>query len=157
MNLEQPRFVDAKPLMLAGLDRRYTMATAGEIPALWDEFGPHIGNVPHQVGSVCYGVSNHMFDGGDAFRYMAAVEVSEITGLPDDFAGLRLPAQRYAVFPHHEHVSKIKETIGKIWGDWVPNSGHEPAYLPGFFERYSEDFDPEVAVGEVEIWVPVKS
>ena len=134
-NLEPPRFVDAKPLFIAGIERAYKFENKGEIPDQWKSFVPHIGNIPGQVGWVAYGVCNDM-DGG--FRYLTGVEVGDLSGLPDAFTGTRLPAQRYAVFPYREHVSKMSRTIDAIWKKWMPQSGHEASLSPLFFERYGE-------------------
>jgi AraC family transcriptional regulator len=152
-----PRLVDAKPMMIAGLRERITVETWDKIDKLWWRFAPHIGHVPGQVGArVAYGV---VTDGADGIDYLAGVEVTDASGLPDGFADVRLPAQRYAVFAHEGHVSKLKDTMTAIW-EWLPQSGHEHARTagaPAFFERYGEEFDPQTGMGGIEVWVPIKS
>ena len=149
-NLEPPRFVDAKPLFIAGIDRGYKFENKEEIPDQWKRFVPRIGYIPGQVGRIAYGVCSDM-DGG--FRYLTGVEVGDVSGLPDDFTGTRLPAQRYAIFPHREHVSTMSKTIDAIWKKWMPESGHEASLSPLFFERYGEGFDAQTGMGDIEIWV----
>lgn len=155
--VEPPRFETKGPIVFAGLEQRYTFDTMGRIPELWGQFGPSIGKVPTQVGMEAYGLSDSSFDGGNSFRYIAAVEVTEVSGLPDNFAARRIPSQKYAIFPHRGHVSTICETIDAIWNQWLPGSGCEPTYLPTFIEYYDKDFDPHNPVGHVEIWFPIKS
>src|SRR5262245_31043259 len=46
--LESPRFVTGKALLVAGLSERYDCESSKGIPAQWQRFGPHIGNVPGQ-------------------------------------------------------------------------------------------------------------
>jgi AraC family transcriptional regulator len=65
------------------------------------------------------------------------------------------------VFPHHEHVSKLRSTVETISNEWLPRSGYEvvwpPDGIPNFFERYGEAFDPGTGRGDVEVWIPIKS
>ena len=111
------------------------------------------------MGRVAYGVVLSLSKDGSC-DYVAGVEVSDLSQLPSEFARLSIPAQRYAIFAHHEHVSKLGETIGAIWSKWLPGSGLEPAHdprgTPEFFERYGEGFSPREGKGDVEVWVPVK-
>jgi AraC family transcriptional regulator len=69
---------------------------------------------------------------------------------------VRIPAQRYAVFSHRDHVSRIRAAFYTIWNRWLPASNHEHADAPDF-ERYDERFDPRTGTGTVEIWLPVRS
>ena len=146
-------------MVLAGLGRVLTWSEMGEIPRLWNEFGPRIGSVPGEVGEAAYGVNlAPPADGGD-FGYMAAVEVSDPAVVPADLSTLSVPAKRYAVFPHRGHVTELTRTIGAIMSEWLPQSGHRsPEVGPGgmvFLERYSEQFDPETGRGGMEVWMPI--
>jgi AraC family transcriptional regulator len=157
VELETPRFEDGKPLLIAGLRERLT-DNADNIPALWQRFVPYIGNVPGQLGHIAYGVT--LFKGGancDCEYYLAGVEVSDFSGLPAELNPLRIPEHKYAVFPHLEHVSRIWNTIDAIGRKWLPTSGYEIASdAPGFFERYSEEFNPQTGTGSMEVWMPIK-
>jgi AraC family transcriptional regulator len=157
VDLEIPRFENGRPLLIAGLRERLT-DDAGNIPALWQRFVPYIGNVPGQAGHIAYGVSLFKGDGSCGCEYyLAGVEVSDFSGLPGEFSHLRIPAHKYAVFPHREHVSRLWNTIDAIGRKWLPNSGHEIATdARGFFERYSEDFNPQTGMGGMEVWMPIK-
>ena len=153
--LAPPRFEQGKALLVAGLGERYTWETSKGIPSQWQRFQSYLSNIPGQVGSVAYGVCCNGDDHGN-YDYIAAVEVASFSELPAEFARLRIPERRYAVFAHKEHVSTIRRTIATIWNRWVPESGHEVADAPSF-ERYGEDFDPSRGTGPIEIWVPLKS
>jgi AraC family transcriptional regulator len=157
VELETPRFEDGKLLLIAGLRERLT-DDAVNIPALWQRFVPYIGNVPGQVGHIAYGVSLFKGDGSCGCEYyLAGVEVSDFSRLPDELSQLRIPAHKYAVFPHLEHVSRLWNTIDAIGRKWLPNSGYEVAAdAPGFFERYGENFDPQTGTGGMEVWMPIK-
>jgi AraC family transcriptional regulator len=153
--LEPPRFEYGKPLLVAGLGERYSCETSKAIPAQWQRLAPHIGNIPGQVGGTTYGVCCNGDDEGN-FDYITGVEVADFSDLPVSFSRVRIPAQRYAVFSHREHVSTIRRAVNTIWSKWLPESGHEVADAPNF-ERYGEAFDPHTGSGGLEIWIPIKA
>jgi AraC family transcriptional regulator len=105
------------------------------------------------VGRAAYGVICNTDDAGNA-DYIAGVEVSDFSGIPGDWARLRIPEQRYAVFTHNDHVAAIRHTWMAIFNKWLPESGYRPTGGPEF-ERYGEDFDPATGRGGIEIWIPV--
>jgi AraC family transcriptional regulator len=158
--LEAPRFEDGKPVLIAGLSSCFTTETMNDIPAQWQRFASYIGNIPGQVGGVAYGVCFNASKGSIGVEYLSGVEVSGASGLPGEFRVVSIPEQRYAVFAHREHVSRLRETLEAIGLKWLPEWG-EPitgggAGAPDFFERYSEEFDPRSGMGGMEVWVPVK-
>lgn len=155
--LESPRFVDEQSRIIAGLRGHYTRETMKDIPSLWERFVPYLGKIPGQVGGVAYGVC---FPSSDGFDYLSGVEVLSGSGLPEGFSVVTMPVQRYAVFAHRGHVSKLHETCDSIEREWLPKSQYAFAHgmpgAPGFFERYGEKFDPHAGSGDVEVWVPIK-
>lgn len=153
--LEQPRFETLKEMLVAGLSERCHMESGATIPALWQRFNQYYGHVPGQVGDVAYGVCHNSDDAGH-FDYMAGVEVRDFSDPPPDFARVRIPARKYAVFAHRGHVSTIRQTMTAIWTKWLPESGHDVADAP-MFERYDSKFDPHTGEGGFEIWLPIKS
>jgi AraC family transcriptional regulator len=80
-NLESPRFENGKPLLIVGLSERYNWETNVGIPAQWQRFGPHIGNIPGQVADVGYGVCCNSDEAGN-FDYICGVEVSDFSEVP---------------------------------------------------------------------------
>jgi AraC family transcriptional regulator len=153
VKLEPPRFEKGKLMLIAGLSERYSYETCASIPSQWQRFVPYIGNIPGQVGNVAYGVRSNSDDAGN-MDYLTGVEVESFDGLPKELARLRIPPQRYAVFTHKDHISKVRSTHYTIWSQWLPDSGHEAADAPDF-ERYDERFDPRTGSGGMEIWVPL--
>lgn len=154
IEIDDPAIVDGKPLLLAGLSRTYSFESNAGIPSQWQDFQPHLGHVPGQVGEVAYGVICNGDDEGN-YEYLCAVEVADFTQLAPEQARLRVPEQRYAVFSLATHVSTVKAACHAAWGDWLPRSGYEAADAP-FFERYPESFDPATGEGGFEIWLPLK-
>lgn len=152
--LEPPRFETGRAMLIAGLAGRYNDETVVGVPAQWQRFAPAIGHIPGQIGQTTYGVCCNGDDEGN-IDYISGVEVADFSELPAEFARLRLPAQRYAVFRHRDHVSSIRRSWKTIWTKWLPESGHQLADAPTF-ERYDEHFDPRTGSGGCEIWLPIK-
>ena len=154
-NLKPPRFETSKPLLVAGIAERCTHENSGAgIPNLWHQFHQSVDHLPTRIGKVAYGVCCNADDAGN-FDYVAGVEVADFSDLPREFARVRIPEQKYAVFTHSEHISTIRRTVNTIWNHWLPQSGMKAADAPSF-ERYDEKFDPVTGNGGLEIWVPVR-
>ena len=154
-NLKPPRFENSKPLLVAGISERCTHENGGAgIPNQWQRFHQKVDDIPDRVGKVAYGVCCNGDDSGN-FDYIAGVEVSDFSDLPREFARVRIPEAKYAVFIHAEHISSIRRTVHTIWNLWLPISGMKAADAPSF-ERYDEKFDPATGNGGLEIWVPVR-
>jgi AraC family transcriptional regulator len=152
--LKPPRFETSKPLLIAGISERCTHENGGAgIPNQWERFHQKVDDIPNRVGKVAYGVCCNGDDSG--FDYIAGVEVTDFSDLPREFARVRIPEQKYAVFTHSEHISTIRRTVNTIWNHWLPASGMKAADAPSF-ERYDENFDPATGNGGLEIWIPVK-
>jgi len=158
--LEPPRMESGKPLLIAGLRRGYTGATMNDIPTQWQQFGAHIGKIQGQVGRAVYGLCLRSPGGAAGIDYLTGVEVTSSADVPAGLVSVQVPAQRYAVFTHREHISRLRETLDAIWSKWAPESGLEVARaagdVPEFFERYTESFDPRTGMGGVELWIPLK-
>jgi AraC family transcriptional regulator len=157
LELEPPRFENGKAMLIAGLRGHFTTATWAGIPAQWQRLASY-GSIPGQVGPVRYGLCFLRSEGID---YLCGVEVSGLAGLPSEFTQVNIPAQKYAVFVHREHVSKLQNTMEAIEQSWFPGLDHEIARptrgAPDFFERYGEGFDPRSGMGDIEVWIPIKS
>jgi len=152
-NLAPPRFEDGKAFLVAGFTGRFSHDHGAGIPLLWNRFQQENGNIPNRIGNVAYGVCCNGDDAGN-FDYIAGLEVADFSDLPREFGRVRIPAQRYAVFTHKDHISTIRRTINTIWNHWLPNSGFRMADAPTF-ERYDERFDPKTGDGGLQIWVPL--
>jgi AraC family transcriptional regulator len=156
--LAPPRIEQRGLLLIAGLGGNYSSDTRQNIPALWQRLQPHLGHVLGQVfaggggkGGRTFGVSYNIDDDCN-FDYLAGVEVSGFSGLPAEFARLRIPPQRYAVFTHREHVSTMHDVVTTIWTKWLPESGYEAVDA-----HYGEEFDGRTGMGGYQIWIPVKT
>ncbi len=150
-----PRFENGGTMLIAGLSGRFGPENRDQIPALWMRWAPkYFGRTPGQVDRKSYGVCSNM-DGKGNLDYLAGVEVKSFDGLPAELTQMSLAPQRYAVFTHRGHVSALSATWMDIFDKWLPKSGCELVAAPSF-ERYDEEFDPAVAIGHMEVWLPVK-
>ncbi len=159
--LEAPRFENGGPLLIAGILCHYTSGNMNNIPAKWQRFSRRIGKITAQVGRVAYGLCLNPSSGTDGIDYLSGVEVSNASDLPGEFSCVNIPEQKYAIFPHRQHVSKLRETLEGIGHNWLPEYGQALAPRNAgaltFFERYSEEFDPRTGMGGMEVWIPIKS
>ena len=159
-SLEPPRVENGKALLIAGLRQHYTSQTMSNIPAQWQRFAPHIGQIPGQIGQDAYGVCFELSESGGGVDYLTGVEVLSSSALPVGFVTVGIPAQKYAVFSHREHVSKLWNTLDSIAKEWRPEWGqpsrHSGSETPAFFERYTEEFNPQSGMGGIEVWVPIR-
>jgi AraC family transcriptional regulator len=157
VQLDPPRFENGEAMLVAGLRGHFTTATWADIPAQWERLGSY-GKIPGKVGVAHFGVC---FLSPNGIDYLCGAEVAGVAGLAREFSHVSIPAQKYAVFAHHEHVSKLRDTMEAIQRSWFPRSGHEIARpadgAPDFFERYGEGFDPRTGMGDIEVWIPFKS
>ncbi|MBF4560170.1 AraC family transcriptional regulator [Pseudomonas sp. p50] len=155
VELAEPRFEHGHFLLIAGLGGRFTQETAGRIPDLWEKFISEIGKIPGQKSEVTYGICCNP-DGKGGFEYIAGVEISKLDDLPEKYRWVEVQPQHYAVFEHKGSLDKLPEVFQYIWHTWLPQSGHEAADAPEF-ERYSEDYNPKLNTGVLEIWLPLKA
>lgn len=154
LGLNLPTFQNGADMLIAGLNRSYTMETRSGIPQQWEQFVAKAGPIPGAMGGTFYGVCwNTQPD--CAFDYLTGFEVSNSTPLPADFTKVQIGARRYAVFPHTGHVSALPKTIDTIWTKWVPECGLKIAKAP-CFERYTPEFNPQTGMGGMELWIPLE-
>jgi AraC family transcriptional regulator len=155
-----PRIENRDAILIAGSQKHYTAQNLNELESQWESLP--FGKIPGQRGKVGYGV---VFDGKENecdFEYLAGAEVSTFDGLPPNFARMSVPAQKYAIFPHRDHVSKLRNTIDAAVKTWLRQAlanGIAAPPSPGqpwMIEYYGEDFDPKTGMGTMEVWFPVK-
>jgi AraC family transcriptional regulator len=154
----EPRIVRKPAFRVVGMVRCFTSATTGQIPELWAGFLPRAGEVTRRRGystfGVCVGAKPATAD-EPAFTYLAGVEATSGARVPDGMTAIKLRGGNYAVFTHTGHVSRLNDTVKKIWGRWLPRSRYEHVPAPDF-ELYDPDrWDPATGEGEIDLYIPV--
>lgn len=150
------RFIEAGPLLIAGLCEPLTTNSHETIPLLWQQLARRIAEIPDRIDSVGYGLCIN----NRGYHYMAGYAVWDVANLPPGIHHAILPAQHYAVFSHPGHVIHIRNTIDEVFDHWLPNSDYtlnisssSPLH---FFERYGKEFNPITGTGDIEIWLPIQ-
>lgn len=150
----EPRLENGHFLLIAGLGSRFTAQTIKDIPQLWERFIPEIGHIPGQKSEATYGICFNRDDKG-GFEYVAGVEIGKLDDLPEKYRWVEVQPQQYAVFEYTGSLDKLPEVFQYIWKTWLPQSGRTAANAPEF-ERYSEDYNPRLKTGVLEIWLPLE-
>jgi AraC family transcriptional regulator len=143
------------------IGKKMTMSFAANTTAgLWKSFMPRRKEIPHGVGQELYSVQlypNHFFENVDptvTFEKWAAMEVSDVSTIPQDMEVMILPAGSYAVFSY-KGPGGSPLPFQHIFQTWLPASGYELDTRPHFEvlgEKYKNN-DPD---SEEEIWIPVR-
>lgn len=153
----EPRLAPRPAFHVVGMAGQFTPATTSRIPELWERFvrGP-IDAVTYRRGTHTFGlcVDADPTAPEPTFTYVAAVEVERIDAVPTGLVALTVPANRYAIFTHTGHISRLADTVKQIWGHWLPGAPYKHVATPDF-ELYDERWDPTTGEGDIDIWVPI--
>ena len=136
----------ASPLFLRR-NRGYCRSMA----AVHDLFVPGIPAHSDAIPGIPLGVASNV-DADGGFDYICAAEVSAFATLPPDCVRVSIPAHRYAIFEHRDHISTIQQTYGAIWDEWLPAHRLASADAPSIERHNKETFDPRTGNGGVDIW-----
>ena len=124
-----------------------------EIPALWGQFMPHVGEISAPVDTrIYYGVMGNYDMATGEFDYVAGTEVRPRAATPEGMVRWELSAQTYAVFTFP--FGKLMEAIDYANRTWLPQSGRVHVDAPEF-EYYPETFEPDDLNSEMQLWIPV--
>lgn len=123
----------------------------GEIGVMWGAFNERDQEIDTPYNNASYGICYDMnYEGG--FSYLAGMKVDTIEHLPHGMKVKAVPGGKFAIFTFKEHISKIGEFWGQIYGQFLPGLGLEPEDRVSF-EYYDERF---MKNGECDIYIPVK-
>ncbi|HEX2855765.1 MAG TPA: GyrI-like domain-containing protein [Opitutaceae bacterium] len=161
----KPKIQKLPALTLLGLEARFFGPMSEHannhkvIPPLYGRFFARKPELPPALDHYNYGAARPVSETSrtreDELVYLAGQSVPPRTPAPTGTAIWRLPARTYAIFRHRGPVVRIDETLGYIYGTWLPNSDYE---LAGDFsiERYDESFCDGGEKSQFEILIPVK-
>lgn len=151
---------ESGPLYLAGLRKRIEGLPSSVIPGFWQKFSPYRGWIPGQIDRTSYGALLEGLQGADSFDYLTAVEVSSFGKIGADWDRFEIPRQRYAIFPHRDHVSELRQTLHAIFAHSLPALGltakRRAPETPLLLERYDANFNLSTGWGNIEVWVPLE-
>jgi AraC family transcriptional regulator len=151
--LPMPELRTKEAMTFVGVFERVALDTTWSIPALWRRFMASYAEIDGKVDPIPVGVIGPI--GGDGrFNYGCAVQVEASTVPATPMTMLRVPAQRYALFPHAGHVLAIRSTYDAIWNRVLPENGWTTPEQPSL-ERHHPTFNPLTGDGGITIWIPV--
>jgi AraC family transcriptional regulator len=158
----QPQIVTKPAFTVVGM-RIHTKGLSPEIPTLWQTFGPRMNEIPQRgeqgtnddahVDHAAYGLMDNYDHENNELDYMAGESVLRVDELPEGMSRWDVPANTYAVF--ETTLPTIGQTFDHIYNRWLPTSGYTQAPAP-YFERYGEEFDPDVPDSTLSIYIPVQ-
>jgi len=148
----QPEFVTKPAFTVAGKSI-HTKPMTPEIPALWNQYGPSMGTLPHLAEpDVSYGVMAHFDQTIGELDYLAGEAVTQTDDLPADLTRWEVPTNTYAVF--ETTLTTINQTFAYIYETWLPTASYQQLDAP-YFERYDETFNPHDPNAKLAIYIPV--
>ncbi len=148
----EPRIVSLPAFTVVGVKYRGKNEN-NEIPQLWDDFGPRMGEIQHMVDKhACYGVCANADEQTHEFDYFAGFEVDSTDDIPEGMVSFDVPASTYAVFS--TTLPGIGETFDHAYHSWLPKSGYQTTGGPDL-ELYGEEFDPGDPGSTFEIFIPI--
>ena len=148
----EPRFEQRQAFTVVGMKYRGKNENE-EIPQLWEEFWPRHGDIKHRATpNESYGVEDNFDMQSGEFDYIAGLDVTEASDIPEGMTVIEVPAQTYAVFDCT--LPTIIETVHYVYDEWLPNSDYRRGKGPEF-ELYDKRFDPEGGKLTMSYYVPV--
>lgn len=152
------RIEDKNELRVVGLKKWFSTEDnqqLKEIPKMWDEFPKaqmqRLRDLSGQgeVVGLCADMYNDGFD-----YWIGAITEKQC---PDDMEEKIIPAATWAIFEVAGPVRPLPNTMQDIWGriysEWLPNSGYQHAEIPEIEYYSAGDFMSETF--KSEIWIPV--
>ena len=153
--IHAPQFISANEICCIGMSEHYMFGATEGIPGQWQRFMAVASGIPNRIQGIPIGVAMTV-DAEGNFDYLCAVQVTAFTAEPSELVQLRIPARRYAVFEHRDHVATLWQTYTAIWDEWLPTHDMTSADAPSI-ERHKETFDPRTGNGGVDVWIPIEA
>lgn len=154
-------------MIVVGYQSLIIMPNHNLIPYMWERFIPQEHRIKHIAQEhVGFGVTFDIelveteVDGEKKtehrFFHLVGLPVSSTKDIPEGMTYKKVPAHRYAKFTHKGPLSKLDETYGYIYSQWLPNSEYEYDEDACEIEWYDERFDKNSDNSEYDIYVPIK-
>jgi len=162
----QPQFVTLEEKKIIGIGTTFISILSPEknnhivIPKLWDKYLKRTGEIKNRKNDFSIGLCEYIADKTqkkhpDECLYMAGVEVSDFSFVPEEMTSKIIPAGRYAIFTHKGTLDKLEHTMNYIFGSWLPKSGEELRDAPDL-ELYDHRFKHDSENSEIDIYIPIK-
>lgn len=152
VTLATPRIERPGRILTVGLAQTFSHENNHTIGQLWQRFMPYQPRIPHLVSFDTFGVVRARNE--EEFDYVASMEVSSFLGTPPELQRVEIPPQKYLVFDHHDHISRLHNTIHTIINQWLPESEYTMSNSI-HFARIRGELNIDTGLGDISVWVPV--
>lgn len=135
-----------------------------KLPSLWDVFLLRLDEIQNTVNGLGYGIiqqplnqSQNKLD--SSLVYMAVIEVSGLTIIPDGMIGISIPKTTYAKFRHKGQPLEVNNTVNYIYSSWLMQSGKQHQYRHSSqadIEIYGEEYIPNSNESVIYYAIPIK-
>ena len=143
------------------IGKRFVMSISEyRVGELWQSFMPERKNIQNKLSDDLLSVSVYpsgyftAFNPANEFDKWAAVEVSDISTLPDGMEKMVIPEGLYAVF-QYKGLNTDRSVFQYIYGSWLPASDFILDDRP-HFEVLGAKYRNNAPESEEEIWIPVR-
>ncbi|RRQ47553.1 AraC family transcriptional regulator [Maribacter algicola] len=154
-----PRIEEINARKLIGVSRSMSISN-NKTRELWEGFRAGVPTISHRVSSDFISLQNYpidffrQFDPNMPFEKWAAVEVSEVSNIPQGMHSFDLPAGKYAVF-EYKGSSNDPGIFQYIFNQWLPTSTYWLDHRP-HFEVLGKNYKNNDPNSEEEIWIPIQ-
>lgn len=160
MTHKQTRIENLPTKKLIGQRLRMSLAE-NKTFELWRGFMPRRKEIP-AVNTVLYSMQVYdpsmdfkNFNPNTVFDKWAAVEVDNLSVIPDGMESYLLTGGLYAVFIHKGPPSAFPKTFEYIFHQWLPNSDYQLDDRE-HFELLGDKYKNNEPDSEEEVWIPIK-
>jgi predicted transcriptional regulator YdeE len=155
---KEPKLATRNAMKVLGLEIRTSNAreadpATAQIPGLWQRvFSQQVpGRIPHPTnpGTLLAVYTRYESDHHGEYSLIVGSEVSTLDGIPQDMAGITLPAATYLVFEARGPMPQaVIDAWGRIWEYFAGRPAHRRAYTADFelYEPRSQGPSPEVDI-----------
>ncbi|HVO40043.1 MAG TPA: AraC family transcriptional regulator [Spirochaetia bacterium] len=160
----EPSFIEKRPFTLVGeLIHTSHGVCKEDVHGLWakeradDRIRAFAGKAAaDSIFGVCFGACDgcgtSLKADSELFPYLIGWEADDGLQVPEGFVRMAIPGGKYAVFTVEGDTKDIDRAVNRIYGTWLPASGHELSDSP-VLERYGPAWNG--ARGTMEIWLPI--
>lgn len=152
IELATPRIETPGRILTVGLAQTFSHENNHTIGLLWQRFMTYQQRIPHLVNFDTFGVVRARNE--EEFDYVASMEVSSFLGAPKELQRVEIPPQKYLVFDHKEHISRLHNTIHTAMNKWLPESDYTMSNSI-HFARIQGELNLETGLGNISVWIPI--
>ncbi len=153
------RIEEKQPIKVIGVKKWFSTVNNQqfkEIPKMWDEFPEEKCKKLLEIASeqCLVGLCADMYNNG--FDYW--IGTMSDSSCPEGFEEITIPKSSWAIFevigPLRPLPNRMQDIWGRIYSEWLPNSGYKHAEIPEI--EYYTICDNMSSDYKSEIWIPIK-